>query len=170
MITGMSKLPSAEEIYHRIRWDPELDGHRFTIGIEDRALGIQEVPFSSYVEGGDIPFHRIQYFRCGDTVIWDRRSRIDRLASLRQTSGSPAEPTTLPRRSSSPLAARHDATSELPRHEPSEAAPPPGGSCGRSKRSTARIACVGAARSSRRSAARLSTPSAAPHRRPRLGE
>lgn len=72
----MSKQPSSKEVYDRIRWDPGLDGRWFTIGIEDRELGIQELPFSAYIEGGDIPFHRIQYFRCGDEVIWDRRSHV----------------------------------------------------------------------------------------------
>lgn len=95
----VSRLPSSKEIYNRIRWEPGLDGAWFTIGFEDRDAGLQEIPFQSYVEGGDIPWHRIQYIRCGDSVIWDRRTRLDALASVRRVPQEPARAEPQPFRS-----------------------------------------------------------------------
>ena len=31
------------------------------------------------VWGGEIPFHRIYYFRRGSEVLWDRKHRLDRI-------------------------------------------------------------------------------------------
>ena len=30
-------------------------------------------------QGGDLPEHRIQYFRDDDEILWDRSGRVDRL-------------------------------------------------------------------------------------------
>ena len=85
----MGSLPTSQEIYDRIRWDPGLDESLFTIGYEDREQGLQEVPFSCFIPGGDVPWHRIQYFRMGETVVWDRRTRTDLLSTLEQTPAGP---------------------------------------------------------------------------------
>ena len=82
----MSHYPTKQKVYERIRWDPGLDGSWFTIGYEDRARGLQELPLLDFTPDGDIPWHRVRYIRCGDTVVWDRQTRGDVLDSLRQTS------------------------------------------------------------------------------------
>ncbi|MFO0575737.1 MAG: DUF504 domain-containing protein [Polyangia bacterium] len=78
------RLPTSQEIYDRIRWDPGLSAEWITITYEDRDAGEQELPFADFVPGGDIPWHRIQRFRCGDVVVWDRRARTVDLACIRR--------------------------------------------------------------------------------------
>ena len=67
------------EAYHRIRWDPRLDPARFVIGYESRRPEPREVAFAAFVPDGDIPWHRILYFREGETIVWDRRTRLETL-------------------------------------------------------------------------------------------
>lgn len=82
----MAKLPTAKQVYDRIRWDRGLDEHLFTIGYEVRGGAIEEVAFLAFDPNGDIPWHRVRFVRCRDTVVWDRRSRVDALAEVRDKS------------------------------------------------------------------------------------
>ncbi|MGC4117420.1 MAG: RNA repair domain-containing protein [Myxococcales bacterium] len=72
-------LRPSVDVYNRIRWDARFDPSRFTIGYETRDQGMQELPFLDFVPGGDIPWHRIWYFRDPTGVVWDRRTRVDRI-------------------------------------------------------------------------------------------
>src|SRR5262249_18915684 len=65
------------KVYDRIRWDPRFDPARFVIGYEARLPEPREVAFTAFVPDGEIPWHRILYFREGDTIVWDRRTRLD---------------------------------------------------------------------------------------------
>ncbi len=67
-------------MYAWIRWDPRFDPGEVVIGYDAHDLGMLEVPFEAFVPDGEIPWHRVWYFRAGDLVLWDRRERIDRLA------------------------------------------------------------------------------------------
>jgi len=59
-----AKFKGADHIYDRILWDEKLDKSEFSIGYEDRFLGILEVPFEEFsLKKNDIPTHRIQYFK-----------------------------------------------------------------------------------------------------------
>ncbi|APR78280.1 endonuclease/exonuclease/phosphatase family protein [Minicystis rosea] len=80
------KLRPSEEIHHQIRWDPRLDPAAFVIGYETRDARIEEVPYPLFVPGGEIPWHRIRYYRQGTIFVWDRRARIDRLPRARPAS------------------------------------------------------------------------------------
>ena len=108
------KLRTSKDVYDRLKWDPDsvivnnevLDLGSVQIGYKDRFLGMCEIPFEDFTPSGsdnegDIPFHRIYYFRTGGppidpfigkkgevkvhddnlpqdaTFIWDRESRID---------------------------------------------------------------------------------------------
>jgi poly(A) polymerase len=78
------KLPPIQEIYNRIIWDKRLNKKAFIIGFTDRMsrTGVREKPLIEWNTGEiEIPWHRIQYIRCGDTKLWDRQQRIDRFAS-----------------------------------------------------------------------------------------
>lgn len=80
------KLPHIQEIYNRIIWDKRLNKQAFIIGFADRMsrTGLSEKPFIEWNTGAvEIPWHRIQYIRCGDTNVWDRPQRIDLFASNR---------------------------------------------------------------------------------------
>ena len=70
-------MRTSREVYDRVRWDSRLDPTRFVIGYEARMSAPKEVAFTAFVPGGDIPWHRVVYFREGDAIVWDRRSRLD---------------------------------------------------------------------------------------------
>jgi uncharacterized protein (UPF0248 family) len=70
-------MHTSREVYDRIRWDPRIDPTRFVIGYESRLPEPREVAFTAFVPDGDIPWHRVLYFREGSRVVWDRRTRLD---------------------------------------------------------------------------------------------
>jgi uncharacterized protein (UPF0248 family) len=78
----MSRLPTSKETYDHIRWDTSLDPLWFSLAYEDRELGVVEVPFESFVPEGDVPWHRVRQFRCGDAIVWDRASRTNLFAMM----------------------------------------------------------------------------------------
>jgi len=72
------KLRPSEDVFHRIKWDSDLDQNEFTIGYEDRIEGVMEIPFAEF-EGLEIPFHRIRYYKDKhNEIIWDRRTKLDK--------------------------------------------------------------------------------------------
>lgn len=94
-----TKLRTASDVLSRLRWDKTscssgCDGTsqtlQFMVGYVDRMNGPMEKPvedFRSIASGGDVPEHRIVYFRrvsqndptsFGD-IIWDRDGRVDRI-------------------------------------------------------------------------------------------
>jgi 2'-5' RNA ligase/uncharacterized protein (UPF0248 family) len=85
------KLRTSEEVYHQIRWDPRLDPAAFVVGHETRDARIEEVPFPLFVPGGEIPWHRIRFYRRGSTIVWDRRERLDLLPRSRPHAAERAE-------------------------------------------------------------------------------
>lgn len=89
----------ARAVYNRIRWDRGLEVQWFTIGYEDRTAGIVEASLSAFCIG-DVPWHRVQYFRCGEQRVWDRQARLDIVDTLRREPAQ-AEPQADARRFSS---------------------------------------------------------------------
>lgn len=88
----MSKIPSelskakmlpSHEIYNRIIWDNRLNPKVFTFGYVDRltTAGIKEIALVDWDANGDIPWHRIRYIRCLNTIVWDRDQHIDFFSS-----------------------------------------------------------------------------------------
>ncbi|MCA9706975.1 MAG: DUF504 domain-containing protein, partial [Myxococcales bacterium] len=76
---GHGKLRTSREVYDRIRWDPTLDPHAFTIGYEERFAGRRERAFAEFPTDGEIPWHRVWYFRVGALRVWCRDEREDLL-------------------------------------------------------------------------------------------
>ncbi|MFF9128488.1 RNA repair domain-containing protein [Streptomyces sp. NPDC014889] len=70
---------TSDEIYHRVRWDPRFDPARFVLGISRRGDGIERIPLSSFVPGGDIPWHRVVFIEADGEVVWDRATGVDRI-------------------------------------------------------------------------------------------
>jgi len=96
-------MRTSKEIYDRIHWDEGYDERWFSIGYHDREKGIIELPFTAFVPDGDIPWHRVQLFRCGHTLVWDRASGLDLVASLRL---DPAQPDARPDEAPRPFESR----------------------------------------------------------------
>lgn len=69
----------ASAIIDRITWDQSLNIKDYTIGYEDRFLGVVEIEFEEYkAKSGEIKEHRIQYFKKQNEVVWDKNLRIDK--------------------------------------------------------------------------------------------
>jgi len=85
---GDHKLRTSREVYDRIRWDPRFDSSRFFIGYDAHSQGMKEIPFDRFVPGGDIPWHRVQYFRDETGIVWSRSEKIDRIFGEREQASS----------------------------------------------------------------------------------
>ena len=81
-------MKTASDVISRIQWDEKLNESNFVLGYLDRFVGIVEKPFIEFswedIASVDyntlsIPQHRIQYFKYCDEIVWDKRSRIDRV-------------------------------------------------------------------------------------------
>ena len=79
---SQDRFKTSREVYHQIRWDPRLDAREFSIGYDAHSEQLEEMPFEAFVPDGEIPWHRVWYFRHGAEVVWDRRKRIDTLSTL----------------------------------------------------------------------------------------
>ena len=88
-VIGKNKLRTASDIISRLRWDASqgLDPSTILIGYMDRIEGPMEKLVKDFISastGGDIPEHRILYFRRSNGqqsrhVLWDRVGRVDRV-------------------------------------------------------------------------------------------
>lgn len=78
MKTPKQKLKPSWEMHDRILWDPKLNALAFYIGYEDRMIkhALGEKLLIDWASN-DIPWNRVQYIRCADTIVWDRAKRID---------------------------------------------------------------------------------------------
>ena len=99
---SQDRFQTSREVYHRIRWDPRLDPHDFTIGYDARGEQMEEVPFLAFVPDGEIPWHRVWYFQRGHERVWDRRERIDRMSDLGLEPVEVAAPAAPPRSEAAP--------------------------------------------------------------------
>ncbi|MFB7569668.1 RNA repair domain-containing protein [Streptomyces sp. NPDC056165] len=72
-------MRTSDEIYYQVRWDPRFDPSRFVLGISLRGNGVERVPLSSFVPGGDIPWHRVVFIEADGEVVWDRSTGVDRV-------------------------------------------------------------------------------------------
>ncbi|WP_141327625.1 DUF504 domain-containing protein, partial [Myxococcus sp. AB025B] len=79
---SQERFTTSREVYHRIRWDPRLEAREFVIGYDTHGERLEEMPFEAFVPDGEIPWHRVWYFKRGREVVWDRKERIDRLNHL----------------------------------------------------------------------------------------
>ncbi|QDY78519.1 polynucleotide adenylyltransferase [Streptomyces qinzhouensis] len=72
-------MRTSEQIYHRLRWDTRFDPARFVLGVAQRGAEPKRTPLTSFVPGGDVPWHRILFFEADGEVVWDRATGTDRL-------------------------------------------------------------------------------------------
>ncbi|MEO0967646.1 MAG: poly(A) polymerase [Cyanobacteria bacterium J06639_18] len=79
----LPKMLPIQDVYNRIIWDARLDKRNFIIGFHERNsdTGIQEMHVLQWSANGDIPWHRIRYIRCKDTIVWDRDRNLDLFAT-----------------------------------------------------------------------------------------
>ncbi|MCK8501089.1 poly(A) polymerase [Myxococcus fulvus] len=90
---SQERFTTSREVYHRIRWDPRLEAREFVIGYDTHGERLEEMPFEAFVPDGEIPWHRVWYFKRGREVVWDRKERIDRLNHLVEPPAEAPAPT-----------------------------------------------------------------------------
>lgn len=72
------RLRDGEYVINRILWDSKYNKEDFTVGYEDRFLGILEMPFNEFIVS-EVPKHRIRFFKMKGTILWDRTKRMNLL-------------------------------------------------------------------------------------------
>src|SRR5215213_1109390 len=90
-----AKMRTSREVYNLIKWDGRFDGARYVIGYHDHASPEpREIAYRDFDPEGDIPWHRVVYFRAPSGIVWDRRSRLDAVAPPDATKAPDAEAAT----------------------------------------------------------------------------
>jgi poly(A) polymerase len=76
------KMATITEVYNRIVWDAQLNRNMFIAGFHERISdAIREKPLAQWHDNSDIPWHRVRYIRCAETIVWDRDQRIDLIST-----------------------------------------------------------------------------------------
>jgi len=74
---------TVDDVFFRLCHDDRFETENVVIGYHDRIRGNMEMPFASFTpicKGGDVPFHRLRYFRhLTRGVLYDRDSGFDRV-------------------------------------------------------------------------------------------
>ncbi len=76
----MAKFPTSTDFYYRIKHDPTINpsGIKITY-LDSLKKKFVDIDFSKWIfieDGGDIPIHRIYYFKYNDEIIWNRENKI----------------------------------------------------------------------------------------------
>ncbi|KAF2809264.1 uncharacterized protein BDZ99DRAFT_25581 [Mytilinidion resinicola] len=81
-VVSLRKLPSAQDVISRIRWDPSLSASEFVVGYSDRFAGVKEINLvkwkmeTTHLEF--IPMHRVMWIKRkgdGGEKVWNRVER-----------------------------------------------------------------------------------------------
>lgn len=83
------KMRTVMDVVNRIWWDGTLNPDEFRVGYLDRFDGMMEEEYTAFdwsdvttVDDWEtfcIPKHRVYYFKQKDEIVWDRRTRLDKL-------------------------------------------------------------------------------------------
>eukprot|EP01102_Stenamoeba_stenopodia_P011234 TRINITY_DN3437_c0_g1_i1.p1 TRINITY_DN3437_c0_g1~~TRINITY_DN3437_c0_g1_i1.p1 ORF type:complete len:778 (+),score=242.76 TRINITY_DN3437_c0_g1_i1:259-2592(+) len=76
-VVSPTKLRSAADVCHRLRWDLALSSHKdhFGIGYEENSK-IVDTPFRDF-KWDEVSANAIKYIRYYDRVVWDKKHRLD---------------------------------------------------------------------------------------------
>lgn len=77
VVEKKEKLRTAKNIIDKITWDEHLKPEEFKVGYLDKYDGILEIPFSDLEQTDVVKEYRIEYFKKGALVVWDKKKRID---------------------------------------------------------------------------------------------
>ncbi len=84
--TAKKKMRTSLDVFNRVRFDVQYDRDLFTIGYTDRFIGIIETSFNEFAIATEdptaesfIPWHRVVYFKNDGEIVWDRRTKTDKV-------------------------------------------------------------------------------------------
>jgi endonuclease/exonuclease/phosphatase family metal-dependent hydrolase len=76
----MNNFPTSIDFYHRIKHDLTINSSKIKITyLDSMKKKYIDTEFSKWTfieDGGDIPMHRIYYYKYKDIIIWDREKKI----------------------------------------------------------------------------------------------
>jgi uncharacterized protein (UPF0248 family) len=72
------KPKGLDKLLKQIAWDNRLKGCSFIIEYGDRFLGTLEQSYADFVLS-EMPLHRIQYIKKDGVIVWDRKTRLNKL-------------------------------------------------------------------------------------------
>lgn len=76
-IAQHENMRTSRDVYHRLMHDHELGmASHAVVGYLDRFKGAMELPLLRF-RTGDIPMHRVLYFRSGSEFVWHKETRLD---------------------------------------------------------------------------------------------
>eukprot|EP00698_Gefionella_okellyi_P017882 TRINITY_DN5301_c0_g1_i1.p1 TRINITY_DN5301_c0_g1~~TRINITY_DN5301_c0_g1_i1.p1 ORF type:complete len:898 (-),score=201.09 TRINITY_DN5301_c0_g1_i1:68-2761(-) len=80
----VKEFPTSDRLYHRLMTDPKYNKNDFFIvywdGLRNKYI---DMPIVKWVaKDGDIPWHRVYYFKYHEQVIWDREAKTFILHSV----------------------------------------------------------------------------------------
>jgi poly(A) polymerase len=73
-------MKTSQDVYNRILWDPDHKEEDYLIGYRDfdKTVEIKLPNWTPSNDGGEIPWHRVEYIKNTDQlVVWHRTKRID---------------------------------------------------------------------------------------------
>eukprot|EP00347_Sterkiella_histriomuscorum_P002508 403367880 len=74
------KFQGADKIIKRLAYlQKQNQDKKYTICYEDRFLGLIETDLEKFMLKSEVPYHRIQLFKCNDEIIWDRKKKFTTL-------------------------------------------------------------------------------------------
>ncbi|CDW91727.1 xpg i-region family protein [Stylonychia lemnae] len=74
------KFKGADKVIKRVEYLMKQNkDKKYTICYEDRFLGLIESELEKFIQKSEVPYHRIQLFKCDDEVIWDRKKKFTML-------------------------------------------------------------------------------------------
>jgi|GEM_PF-4009138 len=80
------RLRSSKDIYHRLKWGGGIPIEKAVIGYLDRIEGMKEMAFKHFKPGRPVPWDRVYYFKLEGQLVWDRKTRLDRVFGSGETS------------------------------------------------------------------------------------
>lgn len=80
-------LKPSHEVFQRLRWDARFSSLSIFVGFDHHTGVLKEIPLHQFVPDGEIPWHRVWHFRTEGVMLWDRKTRVDRVLG----SGEPAD-------------------------------------------------------------------------------
>ncbi len=85
-----TKFPTSVDFYYRLKHDPNIktNGIKITY-LDSMKKKYIDMDFSKWVfveNGGDIPMHRVYFFKFQDIIIWDREQKIINLEPVLSSS------------------------------------------------------------------------------------
>jgi endonuclease/exonuclease/phosphatase family metal-dependent hydrolase/2'-5' RNA ligase len=81
-----TNFPTSEDLYYRLKTDPTfLESKAIVVYfdiVKNKYFDVPLIKWTPISKGGDIPFHKVYYFKYNNVIIWDRTNKICKIDEL----------------------------------------------------------------------------------------